>query len=148
MRIYEETTQTRWPSRDHPPREALERFMRGGLPRFQAWTVVRHLLAGCRECTRITGGLWGLGEPNSGLVALAEEMNRIEQRHRDRTREREEMLPMMDPYEMQATLLEIFAEVDRSKPRRPSGLREEGGLPFMTPTAEARAQLLDIERQL
>jgi len=122
--------------------------MRGGLSGPQAQKVIRHLLAGCGQCTRITGQLWELGEPSPGLIVLAEEMDRMEQRHRYRAQEQEEMPAMMDPKEMQAKLLEIFAEIDRGAPRRPDRLREEGGLPVMKATAGARAQLLEIKRQL
>ncbi|HBL32068.1 MAG TPA: hypothetical protein DD490_35035 [Acidobacteria bacterium] len=56
-------------ARDHPERPLLERFVRGELsepadPRNRAACrfIVRHLLAGCPLCTRITGRLWRLGD--------------------------------------------------------------------------------------
>ncbi|HEX2254403.1 MAG TPA: hypothetical protein VHQ65_14135 [Thermoanaerobaculia bacterium] len=42
----------------HPDREALVRFMRGDLPRYEARDVVRHLLAGCPSCRSVTGAWW------------------------------------------------------------------------------------------
>ena len=42
----------------HPERKALERFMKGALPRDQAREVVRHLLSGCGECRQVTGAWW------------------------------------------------------------------------------------------
>jgi hypothetical protein len=50
----------------HPGPELLERFVRGDLTgargRAQCRTIVRHLLAGCPHCTRITRRLWALGD--------------------------------------------------------------------------------------
>jgi len=45
----------------HPSQDALERFMRGELPRAQAAVVVRHLLRGCPLCSLETRWLWRLG---------------------------------------------------------------------------------------
>jgi tetratricopeptide (TPR) repeat protein len=42
----------------HPERRALERFMKGALPRDEARQVVRHLLSGCTECREVTGAWW------------------------------------------------------------------------------------------
>ena len=51
---------------DHPDSRLLERFVRGDLsgPRGRAKCrlIVRHLLAGCPQCTRITRSLWALGD--------------------------------------------------------------------------------------
>jgi hypothetical protein len=51
---------------DHPAAGLLERFMRGELSgdsgRTECRMIVRHLLAGCPQCARITGRLWALGD--------------------------------------------------------------------------------------
>ncbi len=51
---------------EHPDPDLLERFVRGELTgpagRAACRTIVRHLLAGCPQCSRIVGGLWALGE--------------------------------------------------------------------------------------
>jgi hypothetical protein len=51
-------------SGDHPDTGLLERFVRGELSgasgRAECRKIVRHLLAGCPRCARITGRLWGL----------------------------------------------------------------------------------------
>lgn len=49
----------RW---SHPPAEQLERFMRGELSLPEALPIVRHMLAGCTECQRVTAPLWELME--------------------------------------------------------------------------------------
>jgi hypothetical protein len=50
----------------HPDAGLLERFVRGELSgasgRAECRRIVRHLLAGCPQCTRITGRLWALGD--------------------------------------------------------------------------------------
>jgi len=50
----------------HPDPRLLERFVRGELSgpggREDCRMIVRHLLAGCLQCSRITGRLWGLGD--------------------------------------------------------------------------------------
>jgi hypothetical protein len=54
------------PPEDHPGAGLLARFMRGELSgdsgRAECRMIVRHLLAGCPQCARITGRLWALGE--------------------------------------------------------------------------------------
>ena len=54
------------PPEDHPDAGLLERFVRGELSgasgRAACRRIVRHLLAGCPQCTRITGRLWALGD--------------------------------------------------------------------------------------
>ena len=51
---------------DHPDSRLLERFVRGDLSgprgRAECRMIVRHLLAGCPQCTRITRRLWALGD--------------------------------------------------------------------------------------
>jgi hypothetical protein len=48
----------------HPEAGLLERFVRselsGASGRAECRKIVRHLLAGCPRCARITGRLWGL----------------------------------------------------------------------------------------
>jgi hypothetical protein len=50
----------------HPDSGLLERFVRGDLSgargRAECRMIVRHLLAGCPVCTRITRRLWRLGD--------------------------------------------------------------------------------------
>lgn len=50
----------------HPDSGLLERFVRGDLSgargRAECRMIVRHLLAGCPLCTRITRRLWRLGD--------------------------------------------------------------------------------------
>jgi len=52
--------------RDHPDPNLLERFMRGELSgatgRPECRMIVRHLLADCPTCARITRRFWALGE--------------------------------------------------------------------------------------
>ncbi len=52
--------------RDHPDPSLLERFMRGELSgargRPECRIIVRHLLAGCPSCARITRRFWALGD--------------------------------------------------------------------------------------
>ena len=43
----------------HPPREDLERFLRGELTAAESKGLVRHLLAGCADCLGATRRLWG-----------------------------------------------------------------------------------------
>lgn len=47
---------------DHPDSQLLELFLRGEAGRDERRGVVRHLLAGCAECLRVTRRLWSLGE--------------------------------------------------------------------------------------
>ena len=58
--------------RDHPDPRLLERFMRGELSGPACRIIVRHLLAGCPQCSRVTGRLWSFGEfpadPDPDLV--------------------------------------------------------------------------------
>lgn len=44
----------------HPPAEQLERFMRGELSLSDRLPIVRHMLAGCAECQKVTAPLWEL----------------------------------------------------------------------------------------
>lgn len=57
---------------EHPDTSLLERFVRGELSgtsdRPECRKIVRHLLAGCPQCARITGRLWALGKGNSRLT--------------------------------------------------------------------------------
>jgi hypothetical protein len=46
----------------HPGLEELESFMADRLPRPRALAVVRHLLAGCPECRKVTARLWCLSK--------------------------------------------------------------------------------------
>jgi tetratricopeptide (TPR) repeat protein len=46
----------------HPPPELLERFLRNDTEAAENRKVVRHLLAGCPECQKVTRALWVLGE--------------------------------------------------------------------------------------
>jgi hypothetical protein len=46
----------------HPPAEQLERFMRGELSLPERLPIVRHMLAGCAECQKVTAPLWELME--------------------------------------------------------------------------------------
>ena len=48
--------------RNHPSEAVLVRFMRGELPPGAAAAVVRHLLAGCAQCLKVTRKLWSFGE--------------------------------------------------------------------------------------
>jgi hypothetical protein len=50
------------PHWSHPPREHLERFMRGELCPPEVVLIVRHMLAGCTECQKMTRPLWELME--------------------------------------------------------------------------------------
>jgi hypothetical protein len=47
---------------NHPSEEQLERFMRAELPATETTLVVRHLLANCPKCQRVTRQLWEHGE--------------------------------------------------------------------------------------
>jgi hypothetical protein len=49
-------------SSTHPAKEELRHFMTGELSRREERAVVRHLLRGCSECTRVTRSLWNLGD--------------------------------------------------------------------------------------
>ncbi len=57
----------------HPGLEALERLMRGELPRPEAAMLVRHLLTGCPCCLEVSGRLWRLGEPGAAEENLDSE---------------------------------------------------------------------------
>jgi hypothetical protein len=46
----------------HPAKEDLTRFMRGELAPSEASPLVRHLLAGCAKCLKVTRELWSFGE--------------------------------------------------------------------------------------
>lgn len=52
--------------RDHPDQDLLARFMRGELTspddRAARREIVRHLLARCPQCQKVTRRLWALGE--------------------------------------------------------------------------------------
>ncbi len=47
----------------HPPREVLERFVRGDLPAGDFSRVFQHLLPGCGRCRTFTAPLWNIGAP-------------------------------------------------------------------------------------
>ena len=46
----------------HPAEEDLERLMRGELGPREAAPIVRHVLAGCARCLKVTRKLWSFGE--------------------------------------------------------------------------------------
>jgi hypothetical protein len=46
----------------HPKPDLLLRFLVGRAGRAEGRAVVRHLLAGCRECQAATRRVWELGE--------------------------------------------------------------------------------------
>jgi hypothetical protein len=46
--------------REHPRPDVLLRFLRGEAALAEKRAVVRHLLAGCRECTAVTRPVWRL----------------------------------------------------------------------------------------
>lgn len=48
--------------REHPAQAALIRFLTGEATRAERRAVVRHLLAGCRECLAVTRPVWLLAE--------------------------------------------------------------------------------------
>ena len=48
--------------REHPQPGALLRFLRGEAALAEQRAVVRHLLAGCRECAAVTRPAWRLAE--------------------------------------------------------------------------------------
>jgi hypothetical protein len=45
---------------EHPHPDLLLRFFRGETTKTETRAVVRHLLAGCRECLKVTRPLWSL----------------------------------------------------------------------------------------
>ena len=47
---------------DHPAEEDLGRFMRGELAPREAAPIVRHLLAGCAQCSPVVQKLWSFGD--------------------------------------------------------------------------------------
>ena len=53
----------------HPDEGRLKAFMRGELPREEVRAIVRHLLAGCPECLKVTRRLFELGERPPGFEA-------------------------------------------------------------------------------
>jgi hypothetical protein len=46
----------------HPRRTLLLKFLQARTTRTESWAVVRHLLAGCPECGRVTGRILWLSE--------------------------------------------------------------------------------------
>jgi len=52
-------------SRHHPKPDLLRCFLRGETSREERRAIVRHLLAGCRQCAAVTRPIWLLadGEP-------------------------------------------------------------------------------------
>lgn len=46
----------------HPAEEDLGRLMRGELASREASPIVRHLLAGCAQCLKVTRKLWSFGD--------------------------------------------------------------------------------------
>jgi hypothetical protein len=55
---------------DHPDPLLLERFMRNETDARERRAIIRHLLAGCRRCSAVTGRLWSFGE--AGLAPSAD----------------------------------------------------------------------------
>ena len=49
-------------SRNHPEPAELQRFLRGEASRDEVRAIVRHLLAGCPECTAVMGPTYGLAK--------------------------------------------------------------------------------------
>lgn len=47
---------------EHPEPAELRRFLRGEASGAEARALVRHLLAGCPQCLKVTRPLWKLGE--------------------------------------------------------------------------------------
>jgi hypothetical protein len=43
---------------EHPKPDALLRFLHGEAPRTERRTIVRHHLAGCRQCAAVTRPIW------------------------------------------------------------------------------------------
>lgn len=48
--------------RDHPEPDALLRFLAGNASVAERRGIVRHLLAGCRECVKVTRPIWLLAD--------------------------------------------------------------------------------------
>ena len=48
--------------REHPRPDILLRFLRGEASLAERRAIVRHLLAGCRECVAVTRPVWELAE--------------------------------------------------------------------------------------
>jgi hypothetical protein len=46
----------------HPVEEDLVRLMLGDLASREAAPIVRHLLAGCAQCLKVTRKLWSFGD--------------------------------------------------------------------------------------
>lgn len=58
-------------AREHPEPPVLDRFLRGEATPAETHAVVRHLLAGCRECAALLRPVWGLANrPLLSLTAL------------------------------------------------------------------------------
>jgi hypothetical protein len=55
-------------STQHPPPDALRDFMAGKLSWEDTKKVVRHLLAGCRRCSRVTRLLWDFADEELDLT--------------------------------------------------------------------------------
>ena len=53
---------------EHLAPDVLRDFMAGKLPWETPRRVVRHLLAGCRRCSEITGLIWDFAEEELDLV--------------------------------------------------------------------------------
>lgn len=51
----------------HPHEKQLERFMRGELSPAETLPIVRHMLAGCTKCLKVTRPLWELMKKPKGL---------------------------------------------------------------------------------
>jgi hypothetical protein len=69
-------------TRNHPDRGLLQRFLRGEASREEKGEVVRHLLAGCRECVAVTRPVWGMaGSLEEDLVVLAAQAVRPRPNH-------------------------------------------------------------------
>ena len=55
----------------HPTEQELQRFVGGELSPTEVRVIVRHLLRGCPDCSRITRRLWNLGEPGPQIQIAA-----------------------------------------------------------------------------
>gem|GEM_PF-2405945 len=64
----------------HPSTGQLQRFLRGEASRDEVRAIVRHLLAGCLECTALMGPICGLAErwPKALPVGNRKESTRLE----------------------------------------------------------------------
>jgi hypothetical protein len=57
--------------REHPHPDLLLRFFQGETSKTENRAIVRHLLAGCRQCTTTTRPLWRLSDGRGwGILGL------------------------------------------------------------------------------